>query len=165
MVWLCFGKFVKLIRSGSAELDMGLCSKGSLANGMLPLCKLSPEVLGFKKKLNMDPSKKKESIKKSIKILESSKCHHIYNHCIVKVTNKLYKSIETLTISNTHIHTLLLSFSLLLLSETFQMKRSRGSHYSSIQNPFSFWETLKKAMKEVGKQNISLIFLIKKNKE
>ena len=68
MVWLCFGKSVKLIRSGSAELDMGLCSKGSLANGMLPLCKLSPEVLGFKKKLNMDPSKKKESIKKSIKM-------------------------------------------------------------------------------------------------
>ena len=85
MVWLCFGKSIKLIRSGSAELDMDLCSKGSLANGMLPLCKLSPEVLGFKKKLNMDPFKKKKgSIKKSIKILESSKCHHIYNHCIVK---------------------------------------------------------------------------------
>lgn len=166
MVWLCFGKSIKLIRSGSAELDMGLCSKGSLANGMLPLCKLSPEVLGFKKKLNMDPSKKKRKYKKVYKnprILQmSSYLQSLYSKIL---TNELYKSIEILPISNTHIHTLLLSFSLLLLSETFQMKRSRAGHYSSIQDPFSFWEKLKKAMKEVGKQNISLIFLVKKNKE
>jgi hypothetical protein len=44
---------MKLIKSGSAEPQTGLCSEGSLADGKLPLCKLSPEVLGFKKKLNI----------------------------------------------------------------------------------------------------------------
>jgi hypothetical protein len=68
MVSLCFEKSIKLIRSGSAELDVGLCSEGSLADGMLPLCKLSPDVLGFKKKL-----RKKEKGEKRLKQISKSR--------------------------------------------------------------------------------------------
>lgn len=60
MVWLCFEKSIKLIKSGSAELDTGLCSEGSFADGMLPLCKLSPDVLGFKKKLNKEQKERRK---------------------------------------------------------------------------------------------------------
>lgn len=71
MVWLFFEKSIKLIKSGSAELDTGLCSEGSFADGMLPLCKLSPDVLGFRKKLNKE-QKRKTGRKKEIKSLKKN---------------------------------------------------------------------------------------------
>lgn len=72
MVWLCFEKSIKLIKSGSAELDTGLCSEGSFADGMLPLCKLSPDVLGFRKKLNKKQKRKKEEEGKKEKAVKKS---------------------------------------------------------------------------------------------
>lgn len=71
MVWLFFEKSIKLIKSGSAELDTGLCSEGSFADGMLPLCKLSPDVLGFRKKLNKE-QERKTGRKKEIKSLKKN---------------------------------------------------------------------------------------------
>lgn len=50
MVWLALEGSEKLIRSVVAtEADFG--SRESVVSGMLVLCKLSPEVLGFKSKL------------------------------------------------------------------------------------------------------------------